>query len=93
MAGRMSLMATEQRDHVETALAVLASAVLAIDEALLRNRQAIRRSNQVGDVLGPAVQRLVDVQADLKLMQAELRAAWKKGQAERWTTDDERRTT
>jgi len=86
-AGRISAHAGQSRDHIETILATMPGVLLAIDEAHLRVRQAIRRSSQVGDVLAPAVERLDQALNDLSLIQSAASAAWSDGQDRRWSED------
>jgi hypothetical protein len=84
MGGRLNLMATQNRDHLETAMTAHVDALLAIDETLLRIRQALRRSNQVKDVLEPAVERMMEIRRELVLAQQEVRQAWQAEQEKKW---------
>jgi len=66
----------QNSDLVEDCQALLACACADVDEALLRNRQAIRRTPLVRDVLAPAVERLERVKSDLTRARWELRRVW-----------------
>lgn len=77
-----------RRDHrrtqIETALARVISILLDMDEIILRNRQAIRRSPHVRDVLDPAVRRLEQMKHEMEQVKQELSEAWKNGQQDKW---------
>jgi len=68
-----------RQDFVEQALAHMVSVMADLDEVILRNRQAIRRTDLVKDVLDPALARLAEIQRELRSAQAELKEAWKEG--------------
>lgn len=86
-AGKLKRECSEKRDHIETASAVLYGLVVSVDEILLRNQQAIRRTAVVEDVLGPAVCRLVEIRQDLMTVQQEIHQAWSEEQERRWRSD------
>lgn len=77
----------EQRDHIETAQAMLCGMLVNLDECILRNQQAMRRTSLVGEVLEPAVVRMEMLRAELRVVQRELTAAWLMGQAVKWRND------
>lgn len=73
-----------ERDHIETAQAMLCGMLANLDECILRNQQAMRRTGVVVEVLEPAIVRMEMLRAELRVVQRELREAWLKGQAKRW---------
>lgn len=84
MTGRISANGGQERDHIEAAQATLAGLLIVVDEVGLRCQQAMRRSPLVDDVLLPAVDRLAEMHASLRLAQREIGAAWTEGQSRRW---------
>jgi hypothetical protein len=72
------------RDRIEAAQAHLVGMLVNIDELILRNQQAMRRSGVVVEVLEPAVKRLERMRHELRLAQKELNAAWVEGQNRKW---------
>jgi hypothetical protein len=88
MKGRISSDKARQRDHIETAQAELAGMTLLIDEIILRTRQAMTRTQLVGDVLEPAIGKLVAMRRSVRNATAELTDAWSEGQAERWSKNE-----
>lgn len=82
--GRLSDGARVPRDQVETALMLLANMLVDVDELALRTKNAMRRSAEVTDLLGPAVDRIMALQADLIQAQEALKAFWDDGQRRKW---------
>lgn len=82
--GRIRSADCQARDRIETALAILIGMQSMLDELALRNRQAMRRSPLVSDVLDPSNRRIAKIQTELKALQAELNRIWDIGQSERW---------
>lgn len=68
-----------RQDHLEQALAHLAGISADLDEVVLRNRQAIRRTSLVEEVLDPALERLKAIRKELDRAQHELKLAWLAG--------------
>jgi len=58
-----------------------------IDELILRNRQAMRRTGLVNDVLTPAIERLDQLRKSIHSIQADVQAAWSQGQEKDWIDD------
>ncbi len=83
--GRLRNEGTKERDQVEAALAALAGSMLALEEVLLRNEQAMRRTPVVEDVLRPAVERIRAIQKDIREAQREMGEVWSKGQIKKWS--------
>jgi ABC-type transporter Mla subunit MlaD len=82
-------MSKRQRDHIEQALAHMAGILTDLDEVILRNRQAVRRTDLVKDVLDPALARLVGIQHELEEAQDELVQAWRAGRRRDENNDQE----
>jgi hypothetical protein len=85
--GRPPTQRTHKRDHLETAQITLVSVLFDIDELILRNRQAMRRTGLVTDVLTPAIERLAQLRESIHSIQAEVREAWVQGQENDWKDD------
>ena len=83
--GKLAKGLTARRDHVETAQAALMGLLVDVDEVILRNQQAMRRTGLVADVLEPAVKRLAEIRDDIRLAQRELGEAWSEAQSRRWS--------
>jgi len=66
---------------------MLVTALVDIDELLIRNRQAVR-CDQVKDVLEPAIGRLAALRDSMRLIQAEINSAWTEGQESAWKDDN-----
>jgi ABC-type transporter Mla subunit MlaD len=79
MSKRWTNKVQRRQDHIEQALAHMAGVLTDLDEVILRNKQAVRRTDLVKDVLDPALARLVEIQRELEEAQAELVQAWKAG--------------
>ena len=84
MAGRLERSCSIRRDRIETAQVMLITLMKDVDEVLVRNQQAIRRTGLVDEVLFPAVERLEEMRDNLDLAQRELGIVWKDWQAGRW---------
>jgi len=67
---------------------MLIGLILDVDEVIVRNQQAIRRTGLVDEVLSPAVERLEEMRDNLSLAQRELGIVWKDWQAGRWRSVD-----
>lgn len=84
MAGRLIVDAATRRDHIETCQAELVCMISVVDELLIRNTQAMRRSPVVADVLSPAVDRLSSLRSSLRLVQREIGTYWAEQQTIHW---------
>lgn len=82
--GRLKTKGTKKRDLVEVAMFELAVIERDLDEVILRNRQAIRRTGLVSDVLDPAIARLVEIRSRVRLAKRSMNDAWIDGQNKRW---------
>jgi len=89
MAGRLIVDAATRRDRIETCQAELVCMISVVDELLIRNTQAIRRSPVVADVLSPAVDRLSSLRSSLRLVQREIGTYWAEQQTIQWQTQRE----
>jgi hypothetical protein len=69
---------------VETALGALQRALIDLDEVILRNQQAMRRTGLVVDVLGPALERLTEIRGWAEIAKREMAAAWQENEKTRW---------
>jgi hypothetical protein len=69
MAGRLKKSDVEKRDANERLLFGLGTIVVHLEAAQLRTRQAMRRSNQVVDLLEPSLEHLVQAIAIAKTAQ------------------------
>lgn len=65
-----------ERDHIETAMAILLVTMTDLDELVVRNSQALRRSELVRDLLEPALDRLTVVKASISQAKHELDCLW-----------------
>ena len=83
-AGRLPTESAQIRDEVEGVLFTLGTQLAHINELKLRNRQAIDRTNLVAPVLTPAIERLDQMEHDLRRIQAHMADLWEYGQAARW---------
>ena len=86
--GRLTKKRAAERDQVDQALYALSNSLIEIDEVILRNRQALRRSPLVGEVLEPAVERLASIRKRVRSAQRSLGDLWADGQTRRWRRDD-----
>ncbi len=86
--GRIKANDCQARDRIETALVILIGMQSILDELVLRNRQAMRRSPLVNDVLEPSNRRIAQLQTDLQALQVELNRIWELGQAEKWRQNE-----
>lgn len=84
MSGNIKAQAKIPRDHVELVQVLLMDMLIDIDELILRNQQAMRRSGVVVDVLTPSTERLAELRRSVTAAQGELSALWHDGQAVRW---------
>lgn len=82
--GRVKNANVVERDHIEAAQAALCGLLVSVDECILRNQQAMRRTGVVVEVLEPAVVRMEMLRAELRVVQRELSAAWVEGQQRKW---------
>ena len=82
--GRPSAEQMLQRDSLETAQAELIGLLRDLDEVILRNRQAVRRTPLVADVLGPGIERLTEIRESLRRVQENVNTAWSQGQERNW---------
>ena len=82
--GRLNRKSAKKRDCLEIALFSLGTSIVEIEEVLLRNKQAIRRTPLVEDVLGPAVVRLNTIRDSLRKSQLAIGEIWNEQQAKRW---------
>ena len=73
-----------KRDHLETAQAEMVGLLRDLDEVILRNKQAMRRTAIVVDVLTPAVERLVEIRESLRVVHTEINEVWSSGQERNW---------
>ena len=85
--GRLTSAGQERRDKVEAALFALSSAIVMIDEVILRVNQAMRRTRLVDPVLVPALERLVEIRADVVVARQELSDYWSDRQSDRWAQE------
>ncbi len=76
MRGRISDQAQEQRERLETIQARLLLAAYGLDETILRQKQALRRSPNLGSVLHPALERLLEIQREVKQASALMKELW-----------------
>lgn len=67
---------------------MLMSSLSDVNELILRNQQAIRRTPIVRGVLEPAIERLIQLKQSILIAHAELNAAWKAGQEANWHDRD-----
>jgi hypothetical protein len=79
----------QTRDDIETAMFMLRSIERDLDEVILRNDQAIRRTSLVSEVLEPAIQRLAQIRKRVRVARSSMSAAWINGQARRWEQNDD----
>lgn len=93
MTGRLTIKRGEQRDRVETAMFALRNAIRDLDEIILRNQQAMRRSTHVHAVLDPALDRLVTVRQAVMAARRELNEYWVEQQKRRWSDDHSDKNT
>jgi len=85
--GRLTNKGQVRRDGVETAMMLLHAMLTDVDELMVRNQQAMRRTALVAPVLEPAVDRLHHMRAELRLCQRHLSGVWSDGEAQRWIDD------
>ncbi len=74
----------EHKHQVEEALFALSTTIDLQNEVGLRIQQAVRRSPLVGDVLDPAVERLVEANRNVLRAHGLLSWLWSRGQKEGW---------
>jgi hypothetical protein len=74
----------KRRDRLEVAVFSLGTALVELEEVLLRNRQAMRRTSLVVEVLDPAITRLESIRANLRQSQLAMAELWKEEEARRW---------
>lgn len=89
MAGRLKNKAQKRRDYIEWAMFELRAAERDLDEVILRNKQAKRRTSLVDDVLDPAIERLIEIRKSVRRAKLAMNENWIEGQARRWEIADE----
>lgn len=82
--GRPDKKSTKKRDCLEIAQAELIVLVRDLDEVIIRNRQAVRRTQLVADVLEPGIERLEEIKASILLVHENVNSAWNAGQERDW---------
>ena len=82
--GRPFAKGTRARDALEGAQLELVGMLRDLDEVILRNRQAVRRTAVVMDVLDPGIDRLVEIRVGLLRLHELIKAAWVEGQESNW---------
>lgn len=82
--GRPDQHQISRRDCIESAQAELVGLLRDLDEVILRNQQAIRRTELVADVLAPGIERLVEIRNSLRRVHKTVNTAWAEGQERNW---------
>lgn len=84
MRGRLIKSGEIMRDDFEEILFAVSVAIEDLDEIIIRNRQAVRRTQLVSDVLNPGIERLVSTQRSLSSVRDDLKAFWSQRQNGNW---------
>ena len=82
--GRIAERGLIERDHLETAQAILLTVSVDLDEVALRVQQSIRRTRLVADVLDPATRRIDEIRSELSQAHDELKQCWEVRHEEKW---------
>lgn len=84
LAGRLNEKSTKKRDRLEMALFSISTSIVEVEEVILRNKQAMRRTPLVEDVLGPAMKRLDSIRESLRRSQIIIGEIWNEEQKKHW---------
>ena len=82
--GRLTKQGENHRHKIEDILFTITSMEDQHAEIELRLRQAIQRSPHIGDVLDPALERLLTIQDCTRQAIQVLKKIWQQGQSGRW---------
>jgi hypothetical protein len=82
--GRLTREASETRRIAESALFALVDVLGGLDEIILRNEQAIRRTELVRDVLAPGIERMKQMKGRIDRHREIVKDAWREGQERNW---------
>ena len=84
LAGRLNEKSTKKRDRLEMALFSISTSIVEVEEVILRNKQAMRRTPLVEDVLGTAMKRLDSIRESLRRSQIIIGEIWNEEQKKHW---------